>query len=81
MDALLKQLGADGGAVLSVEAADGSEGGRLLPHLNWPCTLRHAFKVGLSPALPCGSPLGHQSQPLCTPHMCECTWHQQLLVG
>lgn len=52
MDALLKRLGADGGAVLSVEAADGSEGGRLLPHLNWPCTLRHAFKVGVSPSLP-----------------------------
>mmetsp|Transcript_17221 Transcript_17221/g.51507 ORF Transcript_17221/g.51507 Transcript_17221/m.51507 type:complete len:883 (-) Transcript_17221:2276-4924(-) len=46
VDALLKRLGADGGAVLSVEAADGSEGGRLLPHLNWPCTLRHAFKAG-----------------------------------
>ena len=54
VEALLRRLGADGGAVLAVEEAHpagSSQGGRLLPHLNWPCTLRSAFRVG--PLLPC----------------------------
>ena len=59
VDALLKRLDADGTAVFSVAPADddedgevGNEGGegtapvkRLLPHLNWPCTLSEAFTV------------------------------------
>ena len=60
VDALLQRLKADGAAVFSVAPADddedgdeaGGEGGegvaagkRLLPHLNWPCTLREALTV------------------------------------
>ena len=60
VDGLLKRLDADGAAVFSVAPAGededgeaGVEGGegasapvkRLLPHLNWPCTLREGFTV------------------------------------
>ena len=45
---LLKQLGAEGDRVFAVEAAgDAPRGGALLPHLQWPCTLRHALTVRL----------------------------------
>ncbi len=60
MEALLRRLGADGGAVLAVEEAHpagSDQGGRLLPHLNWPCTLRSAFRVG--PCLRCPSDALH----------------------
>ncbi len=65
VDALLERLDADGAAVFSVAPADDDEDGevgngsgegavpvkRLLPHLNWPCTLREAFAVRDSPLL------------------------------
>lgn len=58
VERLLECLGQDGAAVFSVVAADdavpgssGAEGtasgsSRLLPHLGWPCTLRHALLYG-----------------------------------
>lgn len=58
VERLLECLGQDGAAVFSVVAADdaaqGSSGterpaagsSRLLPHLGWPCTLRHALLYG-----------------------------------
>jgi NADPH-ferrihemoprotein reductase len=51
VDALLVRLGQDGSRVFSVaalgsSAAPAAPGPRLLPHLKWPCTLRHAFLVG-----------------------------------
>ena len=59
VDVLLKRLEVDGAAVFSVATADDEEGGegggeggegaaaikRLLPHLNWPCTLKEALTV------------------------------------
>lgn len=44
---LLARLGLEGDRVFAVEAADGTshQGGALLAHLQWPCTLRHAFTV------------------------------------
>ena len=76
VDALLKRLDADGAAVFSVAPADDDEDGeagvdggegasapvkRLLPHLNWPCTLREAFTVR-NPPLLCSA---------CTLHLCS----------
>ena len=55
VEAVLQRLGADGDAVFSVEPAapaGGAEGGRLLPHLNWPCTLRSALLVCRAPPPP-----------------------------
>jgi NADPH-ferrihemoprotein reductase len=58
VERLLQRLGQDGAAVFSVASAEegapggagpqgaGSKGSRLLPHLGWPCTLRHALLYG-----------------------------------
>ena len=46
IDGLLTRLGVEGDRVFAVEAAsEAPGGGPLLPHLQWPCTLRHAFTV------------------------------------
>ena len=47
VETLLQRLGVDGTRVFSVEHA-GPEAGsaaHLLPHLQWPCTARHALSV------------------------------------
>lgn len=53
VDALLSRLKVDPAAVFSVQPRQGSAGAahggtdKLLPHLRWPCTVRHAFLHGV----------------------------------
>ncbi|KIZ05949.1 P450 (cytochrome) oxidoreductase [Monoraphidium neglectum] len=48
VDALLRRLGLESSTVFGVKAADGTPSGvSLLPHIEWPCTLSHAFGHGV----------------------------------
>lgn len=47
VDGLLDWLRLDGSAVVDVVPREGEAGGKLLPHLHAPCTIRHAFQAGV----------------------------------
>lgn len=48
---LIKRLGVQRDAVFTVEAVDSSSEAKLLPHLNYPCTVHSALKVPLPPCM------------------------------